>query len=32
MTTYLEHGVTLTPNQKEKLARAIKNKSPITLR
>ena len=32
MTTYLEYGVTLTPNQKSKLMTAIKNKSPLTLR
>ena len=32
MTTYIEYGVTLTPNQKTKLASAIKNKSPQTLR
>ena len=32
MTTYLEYGVTLTPNQKSKLMSAIKNKSPLTLR
>ena len=32
MTTYIEYGVTLTPNQKSKLASAIKNKSPLTLR
>ena len=32
MTTYIEYGVTLTPNQKTKLASAIKNKSPLTLR
>ena len=32
MTTYIEYGVTLTPNQKTKLASAIINKSPITLR
>ena len=32
MTTYIEHGVTLTPNQKSKLASAISNKSPLTLR
>ena len=32
MTTYLEYGVTLSPNQKSKLMTAIKNKSPLTLR
>ena len=32
MTTYIEYGVKLTPNQKSKLASAIRNKSPITLR
>ena len=32
MTTYLEYGVTLTPNQKSKLMTAIRNKSPLTLR
>ena len=32
MTTYIEYGVTLTPNQKTKLASAIKSKSPLTLR
>ena len=32
MTTYIEYGVTLTPNQKSKLMSAIKNKSPLTLR
>ena len=32
MTTYLEYGVTLTPNQKSKLMSAIRNKSPLTLR
>ena len=32
MTTYIEYGVTLTPNQMTKLASAIINKSPITLR
>ena len=32
MTTYSEYGVTLTPNQKTKLASAIRNKSPLTLR
>ena len=32
MTTYIEYGVTLTPNQKTKLASAIRNKSPLTLR
>ena len=32
MKTYIEYGVTLTPNQKTKLASAIKNKSPLTLR
>ena len=32
MTTYIEYGVQLTPNQKSKLMSAIKNKSPLTLR
>ena len=32
MTTYIEYGVTLTPNQKSKLISAIKNKSQPTLR
>ena len=32
MTTYIEYGVKLTPNQKTKLASAIRNKSPLTLR
>ena len=32
MTTYLEYGVTLTDGQKSKLASAIRNKSPLTLR
>ena len=32
MTTYLEYGVTLTPNQKSKQMSAIRNKSPLTLR
>ena len=32
MTTYIEYGVTLTPNQKSKLMSAIRNKSPLTLR
>ena len=32
MTTYIEYGVKLTPNQKSKLASAIRNKSPLTLR
>ena len=32
MTTYIEYGVTLTPNQKSKLMTAIRNKSEITLR
>ena len=32
MTTYIEYGVTLTPNQKSKLMSAIKNKSSLTLR
>ena len=31
MTTYLEYGVTLTPNQKSKLMSAIRNKSEITI-
>ena len=32
MTTYIEYGVTLTDGQKSKLASAIINKSPLTLR
>ena len=32
MTTYIEYGVTLSDDQKSKLLRAIKNKSPLTLR
>ena len=32
MTTYIEYGVQLTPNQKSKLMSAMKNKSPLTLR
>ena len=32
MTTYIEYGVQLTPNQKSKLMSAIKNKSPLALR
>ena len=32
MTTYFEYGVSLTDNQKSKLASAITNKSPLTLR
>ena len=32
MTTYIEYGVKLTNGQKSKLASAIKNKSPLTLR
>ena len=32
MATYLEYGVTLSPNQKSKLMSAIRNKSPLTLR
>ena len=32
MTTYIEYGVTLSPNQKSKLLSAIRNKSPLTLR
>ena len=32
MTTYFEYGVKLTDNQKSKLASAIKNNSPLTLR
>ena len=32
MTTYFEHGITLTNNQKSKLAPAIRNNSPLTLR
>ena len=32
MTTYFEYDVILTNNQKSKLASAIRNKSPLTLR
>ena len=32
MTNYIEYGVTLSDGQKSKLLRAIKNKSPLTLR
>ena len=32
MTTYFEHRVKLTDGQKSKLASAILNKSPLTLR
>ena len=32
MTTYIEYGVKLTDGQKSKLASAIINKSPLTLR
>ena len=32
MTAHIEYGATLTPNQKSKLASAIRNKSPLTLR
>ena len=32
MTTYIEYGVKLTNGQKSKLASAILNKSPLTLR
>ena len=32
MTTYVEYGVKLTDGQKSKLASAIRNKSPLTLR
>ena len=32
MTSYIEYGVNLTPNQKSKLAYTIRNKSPQTLR
>ena len=32
MTTYFEYGVSLTDNQKSKLASAIRNKSPLSLR
>ena len=32
MATYIEYGVTLTDGQKSKLASAIRNKSPLTLR
>ena len=32
MTTYIEYGVTLTDGQKSKLASAILNQTPLTLR
>ena len=32
MTTYFEYGVSLTNNQKSKLASAIRNNFPLTLR
>ena len=32
MTSYIEHGVNLTDNQKMNLAKSIKNKCPLTLR
>ena len=32
MTTYFEYGVKLTDGQKSKLAYAVRNKSPLTLR
>ena len=32
MSTYIEYGVTLTDGQKSKLASAIINQSPLTLR
>ena len=32
MSTYIEYGVTLTNGQKSKLASAIRNKTPLTLR
>ena len=32
MTSYFEYGVNLTDNQKSKLASAIRNKPPLTLR
>ena len=32
MTTYIEYGVKLTNGQQSKLASAILNKSPLTLR
>ena len=32
MTTYFEYGVSLIGNQKSKLASAIRNKSPLSLR
>ena len=32
MTTYFEYGASLTNNQKSKLASAIRNNSPLTLR
>ena len=32
MTTYIAYGVTLSDNQRKKLAKAFKEKSPVTLR
>ena len=32
MTRYISHGVKLSPNQKQTLARAINSRSPVTLR
>ena len=32
MTSYIEYKVKLTPGQKSKLASAVRNKSPLTLR
>ena len=32
MTSYIEYKVKLAPNQMSKLASAIRNKSPLTLR
>ena len=32
MTSYIEHSVNLTDNQKMNLAKSIKNKCPLTLR
>ena len=32
MSSYIEYGVELTDGQKSKLASAIRNKSPLTLR
>ena len=31
-TRYISHGVKLSPNQKQNLARAINSRTPVTLR